>query len=597
MSTFPLSSRLRPRLRWQCTVSLWTLCLACACGHDAASSSGADAPGGASGALGDSGAGGSSTPPSSAAGSNAGGAGVAGVAGAPGGAQLGGSGGIAGLGEAGSPAEAGSLGEAGDTSSPAREQCVASFSVGGVANPDIGAVLAACPALASALLWVDAQNNDVAYSAWSDTMKQRLGVLYQSLLSDSALPDFVCPDFRGADAVRAPTNNNAAHGAVYALFFSKAQETDLYLASVAHALALEVQQTLPWSLLDYPKAELEPLLSARSLLVPVTQAPRPFGSPLPDADYQVPLSHDGFGFVCDPRVGYRFARGLTSKTHQDLLGKDALETLANLTFFVMQNSVHGFPLDYEESIDTFQMELSERLHLGLDEPAGTVSKTLVERWGCHSTAELLEELARSMNVPVLGVGSYAGAWTDGTSYSFRENSHRGLAYAWTRAAARILPHADFVNATGLSPNYGGPSTPLDYFNVIWRSPASYVAAGLTIDMTLPVVPVLPANSNGTFETYFDFGRVVAVLSDEEGRYTLRTDSCSWDLARAYCINPSASPAMFASNNPYGPYPEFSTPSLVQAAFDDTLACLAKLPGGCSAVPASFPDLTASNYLP
>jgi hypothetical protein len=159
----------------------------------------------------------------------------------------------------------------------------------------------------------------------------------------------------------------------------------------------------------------------------------------------------------------------------------------------------------------------------------------------------------------------------------------------------ILPHADFVNATGLFPNYGGPSTPLDYFNVIWRTPDSYVAAGLTIDMTLPVVPVLPANFNGSFETYFDFGRVLAVLGNE-GRYTLRTEACSWDLARAYCIDPSGGVSAFANNDPYGPYPGYATPSLLQAAFDDTAACIGRLPGGCSAVPTSYPDLVATDYL-
>jgi hypothetical protein len=36
---------------------------------------------------------------------------------------------------------------------------------------------------------------------------------------------------------------------------------------------------------------------------------------------------------------------------------------------------------------------------------------------------------------------------------------------------------------------------------------------------------------------------------------------------------------------------------VQAAFDATAARMAAYPGGCGAVPASYPDFSASNYLP
>jgi hypothetical protein len=288
-------------------------------------------------------------------------------------------------------------------------------------------------------------------------------------------------------------------------------------------------------------------------------------------------------------------RGETSLSGEDMLGASASETLANVTFFLTRNSVHGFPQD--ESVDTYQFEISERLGLGLDLPGGTTSDWLIERLGCHSTAELLEELARSVNVPLRGVAAYNYDWTDGTDYSFRFNTHRALVYAWTRSQARILPHADFVNATALWPNYGGPDTPLAFFDVVWRSAESFQAMGLDIDMQMPIVPVLPTNSNGSFETYFDFGRALAVLGVQEGRYYLRTDACAWDLARAYCIDPAGGTSSFVSNHPYGGYPEFSDSDLLQAAYDKTVACVASLPGGCSEVPDSYPDFVAENYLP
>jgi hypothetical protein len=38
-------------------------------------------------------------------------------------------------------------------------------------------------------------------------------------------------------------------------------------------------------------------------------------------------------------------------------------------------------------------------------------------------------------------------------------------------------------------------------------------------------------------------------------------------------------------------------ALLQVALNATTACLAALPGGCASVPANFPNLTATNYLP
>jgi hypothetical protein len=38
-------------------------------------------------------------------------------------------------------------------------------------------------------------------------------------------------------------------------------------------------------------------------------------------------------------------------------------------------------------------------------------------------------------------------------------------------------------------------------------------------------------------------------------------------------------------------------ALLQVALNATTACLTALPGGCTSVPTSFPNLTATNYLP
>ena len=488
----------------------------------------------------------------------------------------------------------GGAGGEGGIVDPEREKCVASYSVEGSPNPDIGAVLAACPQLGNYLLWVDTQNQDVAYASWSAAMQDRLADLYQTMLVGDPLDDLDCPDPRSEwDELVFTRLGDPDRDPMY-LYFTTSQASDLYLVGVAHALALEVTQALPYSLLDYPSAELEPLLSARAVVVPTSQPPKPHGAPVVAAIYQPPTSHDSLGFVCDPRTAYRFLRGETSLTGEDLLGATPTESLANVTKFLTENSVHGFPT--EESLNTFQFEIGERLHLGLDED-WTPSDYLIERMGCHSTAELLEELARAVNVPVLGVASFTYSWNSGIDYPFRYNSHRALVYAWTGDEPRILPHLDFINATALWPNYGGPEAPLDYFDLVWRSPESYEAMGIDVDMTMPVVPIVPTNSNGVGETYYDFGRVLSVLTTAEGRFYLRTEACSWDLTSAYCEDPAGGPSALASNHPWGGFQEFSDPTLLQACYDATAACVASLPGGCSDVPATYPEWSATNYLP
>ncbi|MEI7894127.1 MAG: hypothetical protein WCI05_13625 [Myxococcales bacterium] len=479
-----------------------------------------------------------------------------------------------------------------------RAHCLATYD--GVAGTgDVDGLVRACPHLRAALVWVDATNQDVLYDAWSPSMQARLGALFAKMLSGAPLSDLLCPDPRGADADRAPTAAGLPHGFVMELFLTKLQANDLYLASVAHSLALEVRRALAWSLLDVPVEELETLLAARSMFVPVSQPPRPFGAPLPAADYQVAASHvNSMGLVCDPRAGYDFLRGRTSRTHEDLLGATARETLAKVTFFLTQNSVHGFPT--VESIDTYAFELAERLHLGLDLKATpvTTSPWIVARVGCHSTGQLLEELARTVNIPLRNVASYSGAWTDGTSYSFRSNSHRGLAYAWSRPGERrIMPHADFTNATALWPNSRLSFGAADYFDLVWRTPESYESMGMSIDRTMPIVPILATNGNGSFETYFDFGRAFAVLTPAEGRYYLRTEACAWDIVRSYCIDPTGGPAALASNHPWGGYAEFADSTLLQAAYDRAISCVAALAGGCSAVGTSYPSFSATNWLP
>jgi hypothetical protein len=90
--------------------------------------------------------------------------------------------------------------------------------------------------------------------------------------------------------------------------------------------------------------------------------------------------------------------------------------------------------------------------------------------------------------------------------------------------------------------------------------------------------------------------VLAVLGSE-GRYYLRTQACAWDIVSDFCLDRDGGASAFANGDPYGPYPEYSTPSLAQAALTPAAACIATEPGGCAAVPPSYPVFSATNWLP
>jgi hypothetical protein len=106
-----------------------------------------------------------------------------------------------------------------------------------------------------------------------------------------------------------------------------------------------------------------------------------------------------------------------------------------------------------------------------------MGRTLIAAYGCHSAANLLYDLAKSVNIPLL-VGNMLSAPPKAGSAVGLE--HAGLAYHWMRADALVLEHADdMYPADGAAPGVIGTATallpagvdvPHNFFAAVWRSP-------------------------------------------------------------------------------------------------------------------------------
>ncbi len=116
----------------------------------------------------------------------------------------------------------------------------------------------------------------------------------------------------------------------------------------------------------------------------------------------------------------------------DQLGLSEDATLANLSFWFSSNVGHGGePLDSTRAYYVAHTFLQDRLRAehrdwGFARWTGIFSPS-----GCHSAANLLHDLARSINIPLLNIQTREPGGV-----------HQGLLYRWQRSGARILHHTD-----------------------------------------------------------------------------------------------------------------------------------------------------------
>jgi len=269
--------------------------------------------------------------------------------------------------------------------------------------------------------WVRQDGTVEPYLQWPQARKDRLNALFTAIVSGDESLGLQCPD-----------------PGVSRFYLTEAQALDVYLAHVAHALALEYGQVLPWRLHRMPTAELVELLSPGAYAQPIPVNAGSIQYPpnmSPGQGYRLPFRQSQTaGFVCDPRVGFRFMTGQWPGQTEQLIGGNEEETLARLSAWFRDEVGHGGG-DPSEIVQ--HALLKDRL-VRYTNTDGLTSYWAIK--GCQSAANTLADLARSVNIPLLRVGSHDAGASSPTS------THAGLLFRWARTDPLVLYHADELYA-------------------------------------------------------------------------------------------------------------------------------------------------------
>jgi hypothetical protein len=492
-----------------------------------------------------------------------------------------------------------------------------------IALPD---VLQACPVLTRQILWTTGDGKRLAISEWPAAMRARLLEFFELIDTNASSLRLQCP------TTSSVASNRTDSTWVYA---TAQQAFDIYAAHVAHALDLEIRGTVPWSLRGMPVDEAAEILSSdRYFARIVAQDGTIYPAAIrPGRDFQLPTRAlpGGDALVCDPRIGERFIRGETSTGHADLLGATDRETLVRLTWWLQQNVYHDPPgkgpggLTYTAPA-LIQQYLQTRLRATA---TPTLGRVILASYGCHSVANLLYDLAKSVNIPLL-VGNML---TLPPTVKFGVAlEHAGVAFHWMRSDALVVHHADDLYvADGAVPSVIGPAlleggdAPHNLFAAVWHSPQYWNAHHFHYgakhgDGYLPTQDMdglfhLANRYGGLPDAGWQLGYWDQALPADAAAHTSTYSfqsmyangyaTCSWpQLIKPYCAIPDATQAQFLARarsvtnnfplNLTSPWP--MTPG---ALYRRASACVVSV-GGCTAAQAAVDRWQAavgSNVLP
>lgn len=363
--------------------------------------------------------------------------------------------------------------------------------------------LAAAAWLKDYLIWERPHGGFVAYSRWTPRQKDRLDNLFRMLEANEPNLGLRLPDVAGnlARTIRPEVGGRN-------LCLTAEEGFDIYAAHVAHALYLEGAGLVPWSLADLSDLELADLFSSDRYHSRIVRRARTgyndyYPSHIrPDTDFQLPeWAGATRSMLGDPRVGYRFLRGETSSRGTDLVAATRLETMVNLTRWAAENLMHGSDEHHAAAWTQQHAYLVDRLRgsvptVAAGSPAGaqpySTSPVIPAPLGCHGAMNVVRDLARSVNIPLLALNGYdtpPGPGALGERHP--PPSHGALLFlesgSWGAAGRlRLLPHIDEVYAESLAPFYPlgpGGKVPTEaekwriFFDALWQEPAALARWG------------------------------------------------------------------------------------------------------------------------
>ena len=367
--------------------------------------------------------------------------------------------------------------------------------------PALDAFLESAPALRDRIAWIAGNGKRVNLADWTPAQKARLEYFYQRIAAGTR-------DL----AMHLPAEKDMDSGGHF--YYTADVAFDVYAAHVAHVLNVEARHLVPWSIQSRPGVELDELLNSNAYFARIGPSQ---GNTYPAGiqagrDFTDPPENEALGeLISDPRIGYDFLSGKTSSAHKSLIGKTELETLANLTVWLRDNVTHG-PLDG----DPIARAKAQRwLDLRLQPSKG--SKTAMSVGGCHSSAHLLVDLARSINIPLLHVRALDNELGDQAGHFF-SRTHGGLIYAWgTPRLTRVLWHVDDAYASTpddcfpLDPKTGALAAPdvatQIFFDEMWPTPQTLIKAGFVYKLeTVFPEKGFGHDGRGAYEDRIDYGK-------------------------------------------------------------------------------------------
>lgn len=324
----------------------------------------------------------------------------------------------------------------GRTSLPtAREVCERNLRRYGVS---LDTKLSGCPELASQIIWENTDGSRIVYPAWSAEKKARLQEIFGRMERSERDLGLRCPEL---------SNRNYQIGNLY---FTQEEAFDVYAAHIAHSLRVEIDRLLPWSLLDNSRGENSVLLNSfyyHSRVLPFSGmggAPYILSVYPAESSYQNFPSHSLPTISCDPRIAFDFLRGTLSSTRENLIGSSQEQTLVNLSWFLHKNAWHPNrdPLAVPVSeINTRYFHLRDRLRDHPFTARGRITHGLEQVTGCHSASHLMQDLSRSINLPVLPLWSAIGE-IPRLPYNSSFPAHAALVFRWTQSNPLYLFHLD-----------------------------------------------------------------------------------------------------------------------------------------------------------
>jgi hypothetical protein len=361
------------------------------------------------------------------------------------------------------------------------------------------------PKVKASLVWTTGEGRRLPYAAWPVTLKSRFSELFQKLMENQK-------DL----GMSLPSIDESANGGSNRVYYSADQAFDLYAAHAAHVLFVEYKHLVPWTLKDFPEIQLEELLQSSSYVARIKPSPNQYPEGIqPNRDFQEAPENEGLGELNgDPRIGYLFLNGKTSRRHRNLIGATQAETLVNLTAWLRDNVGHG-PLE-GENLDKERAALQKHnrwLDGRLSAPAGY--RTAVAILGCHSASKLMVDLARSVNIPLLHVRALDNQLKDDTAGHYFSRTHGGLIFG-RGTHPLVLWHTDDVYAQPGSLCYPVDTASgqlLDqaaadkkFFETHWTTPGVLERAGFLFKLEL----VKPGEgyglgTRGEYEDRYDFG--------------------------------------------------------------------------------------------